>query len=377
MKTILNKILVLLLVCFVMASCGTEDMKFKNANVTPVEKLYEPDNGKTITLSSAAGASLYFSWEPAKTEDSGAALYEIVFDKVGGDFSSPLYTITADRNGFSTGASITHIQLNTIGKLNGAEQGEQTKVIWSVRSSRGMNMAVAKEARELTFTRLVGLEAPQALYITGSATEGGADLAGALPFKKIGDDEFEIYTQLTAGQTYKLASSKNASDPELLYYYIDGTLKESGSDTDETTVTQTTGIYRIRLNFLTTTVTFTEIQSVDFFFCPTNTKEWALSYAGKGVWQGTGLVTFKQESWGGDERYKFRVGTSDGEEDWGPVNKNEDGKPSGAPEYFNLAVYTPVTQWDHKWKFANEFNGKNVTLTVYMQGNSDYRHTVE
>ena len=91
-------------------------------------------------------------------------------------------------------------------------------------------------------------------------------------------------------------------------------------------------------------------------------------------------VNFKVESWGGDERYKFRVITKDLKgvealEDWGPANAGEDGKPSGTASYYNLAIYTSVSQWDHKWKFANDFNGKTVTLTVKMTGDT-YTHEV-
>ena len=35
-------------------------------------------------MQSSASASLFFEWESAKAEDSGAPLYEVVFDKEGG-----------------------------------------------------------------------------------------------------------------------------------------------------------------------------------------------------------------------------------------------------------------------------------------------------
>ncbi|NDV69384.1 hypothetical protein D0T66_10810 [Dysgonomonas sp. 25] len=360
-----------------MVSC-TEDMKFKNAKVTPVETLYEPVDGKTLLLDPQG--SSYFSWEPARTEDSGPAIYEIIFDKLGGDFSNPLYVMPSDGNGSLAGVSVSHKILSLVAELNGVDMGESTTVIWTVRSSRGINTAISSVHRELSYTRLAGFtpeQTPAELYITGTGSEAGTNLSDAIPFKNLGKQIFEIYTELNSGQTYQLVSKTSTSDPDFKTFYIDGLIKQSEHGTESGTVTQTSGIYHIVLDFSTASVTFTEIQRVEFYFCPTGATEWPLAYQGKGIWKGTGPVTFKQESWGRDQRYKFRVTTATQLEDWGPENAGEDGTPSGAAEYYNLAIYTPVNQWDHKWKFASAFDGANVTLTVYMQGDGVYRHTVE
>lgn len=94
MKKIFYNIFVLLSFVMLMTACGTDDMEFKNADVTEVKKLYEPATEKAISLTSSG--SLYFSWEPAIAKDGGSPLYEVYFDKDGGDFSSPLFVLSSD-----------------------------------------------------------------------------------------------------------------------------------------------------------------------------------------------------------------------------------------------------------------------------------------
>ena len=136
MKTNLIKISLLSLIVLV-SSCGTDDMNYKEANVTPVKALYEPTDNRAVKLLSSASAALYFEWEAVKVEDSGAALYEVLFALPGGDFSTPIYTTVSDNNGYSNAATITHKTLNKIAIKAGIQPGETGSIIWTVASSRG------------------------------------------------------------------------------------------------------------------------------------------------------------------------------------------------------------------------------------------------
>ena len=373
MKKIFYNIFVLLSFVMLMSACGTDDMEFKNADVTEVKKLYEPATEKAINLTSSG--SLYFSWEPAIAQDGGAPLYEVYFDKERGDFSSPLYVLPSDLNGYSSGADISHKILNKIAKLAGAEPGETISLVWTVVSSRGINQKMCKESNKITVTRIQGLEDPGQVYITGNGSEAGNNLSNAIALHRSGDGEYEAYVKLVAGGIYKFVDSKSGTPAE--YYIADGKLQEGSEGTENTL----DGVYRIKLDFGTASAsTPVEITEVGFWFCPNNKIEWKLTYQGKGVWKGAGPVNFKQEGWGLDERYKFRVTVKDSkgkesQEDWGPANYGEDGKPSGTAKYYNLAVYNSTEQFDPKWKFANDFNGKTVNLTVKMTGDT-YTHEV-
>lgn len=105
MKTIFSTIALFSAVLF--ATSCTEDMEYKDSKVSSVNQLYEPTDGKEVVLQSSASASLFFEWESAKAEDSGAPLYEVVFDKEGGDFSKPIYKVLSDNGGSLSYATIS------------------------------------------------------------------------------------------------------------------------------------------------------------------------------------------------------------------------------------------------------------------------------
>lgn len=203
MKTIFSTIALFSAVLF--ATSCTEDMEYKDSKVSSVNQLYEPTDGKEVVLQSSASASLFFEWESAKAEDSGAPLYEVVFDKEGGDFSKPIYKVLSDNGGSLSYATISHKTLNKVGAAAGLNSGETGTLVWTVMASRGLNSVMAKESKKLTITRLVGFEEiPAQLYLTGSATEGGMDASKAVACASPEKDKFEVFTKLEGGKTYKL-----------------------------------------------------------------------------------------------------------------------------------------------------------------------------
>ncbi len=378
MKTIFNKILILFLFAVGFIACKSDDMNFSDAAVTPVKTLYEPADAKAINLTPTG--SLFFAWEPAAVEDGGSPLYEVLFDKEDGNFSNPIYVIASDQNGYSGGASIPHKILSKVAGYAGAEPGTTTTIKWTVRASRGINQVICPDSRKLTLTRFVGFaELPDQVYITGSGTEAGDGLATAMQMTRKAQGEYEIYVKLIAGGTYKFVDSKTGTPRE--FYIESNMIKEATGATPNTL----NGVYRLSLDFNTASpASPIEITNVGYWFSPNNKVEWSLPYAGKGTWKGTGMVNFKQESWGRDQRYKFRVTTKDASgttimEDWGPKNMNEDGTPSGAASYYEIKAYLTASlndpQWNPKWKFASEFDGANVTLTVKMFGDQ-YTHEI-
>ncbi|RDC58234.1 hypothetical protein DU508_04650 [Pedobacter chinensis] len=378
MKTKLN-ILIFFSVVTLFAACKTDDMIYKDANVSPVNALYEPTNNKSVKLSSSSTASLYFNWEAVRVEDSGAALYEVIFDQAGGDFSKPIYRTTSDNNGYSNGATITHKVLNRVASLAGIEPGKSGDIIWTVAASRGIKSVMANEKRTINITSLNGfVDIPDEVYITGDASEGGNTLGNALPFKSTASGEFEIYTRLEAGKGYYFVDRK-AGTPRIFYSSDNITLKEA---TQSASITPSkTGVYRINLDFTTATLTFMEIKSVGLWFSPSNAVLWNLNYQGQGVWTGTGVINFRVESWGKDQRYKFQIVTSNNGTDtirqFGTLNGTDSApNDSSAPSYYFVRLLPNVTQWDDKWKFADKVDGKSTTISLVLKGDSDYTHTV-
>ncbi len=336
MKTIYTKTILFSSLMFAFLACSS-DGEVRDLGVTPVKTLYEPTDERTLVLQSSASAMLYFEWEPARAEDSGAILYEIAFDKADGDFSNPVSIIASDNNGGSSHATITHKQLNRIAALAGIESATQGTLKWTVYASKGINPVKAEEERSITVTRLAGFaNIPEQLYITGAATEAGNDLTKAIRMKRVNEGEFEIYTRLTEAQPFQFV---NASTGEPVIYSLSGgKIVEKGTST-----VSKTGIYKYYLDFNIGAFTSKEITKVNLFLCWSQRKI-ELPYKGFGVWELTNhTITGLTGNDNNDDRYKFRMESSAGETEWrSPAN---DSKPSGNEAYYYMVERDNVQQW--------------------------------
>lgn len=372
MKAISIKCAVLFSFILTFTACSS-DGEVRDLGVTAVKTLYEPDNGKAVVLQASASASLYFEWEPSLAEDGGAVLYEVAFDKADGDFSNPVSIVTADNNGGDNHATITHKQLNQIAALAGVESAEEGTLKWTVYASKGINPVKAEEERTLTVTRLAGFaEVPSQLYITGEATEVGADLDKAMIMRKVTDGEFEVFIKLTEGQSFKFVSANTGTPTE---YSLNGEkLVEGGS----TTVTKT-GIYKYYVDFNAGSFTSKEVTKVKWFL-NWSQREIELEYQGMGVWA---LNNYTMSGLDGsdntDDRYKFRMESSEGETEWRAAINN-DSKPSGNDEYFYMTEKTNVDQWTNNevWKTpaTDGWNDKTYDITFSLNTQSAYTHSL-
>lgn len=372
MKAISIKCAVLFSFILTFTACSS-DGEVRDLGVTAVKTLYEPDNGKAVVLQASASASLYFEWEPSLAEDGGAVLYEVAFDKADGDFSNPVSIVTADNNGGDNHATITHKQLNQIAALAGVESAEEGTLKWTVYASKGINPVKAEEERTLTVTRLAGFaEVPAQLYITGEATEVGADLDKAMIMRKVTDGEFEVFIKLTEGQSFKFVSANTGTPTE---YSLNGEkLVEGGS----TTVTKT-GIYKYYVDFNAGSFTSKEVTKVKWYL-NWSQKEIELEYQGMGVWA---LNNYTMSGLDGsdntDDRYKFRMESSEGETEWRAAINN-DSKPSGNDEYFYMTEKTNVDQWTNNevWKTpaTDGWNDKTYDITFSLNTQSAYTHSL-
>lgn len=354
------------------AACNSEG-EVRHLGVTAVKTLYEPANGESVVLQASASASLYFEWEPALAEDGGAVLYEVAFDKADGNFSDPVIILASDNNGAENCATITHKQLNQIAASAGIESGMEGTLKWTVYSSKGINPVKASEERTLTLTRLSGFaEVPNELYITGDATEVGSDLSNALKMKKVSDGEFEVYMKFEAGKTFKFVSSNTGTPTE---YSLNGEkLVEGGS-----TSAAKTGIYKYYIDFNAGSFTSKEVTKVSLFL------NWAqleveLPYKALGVWELTNYtITGLTGSDNSDDRYKFRMQSSEGETEWRAVNN--DSKPTGNESYYYMVEKTDVEQWTNNqiWKTpaTDGWSDKTYDVMFSLNPESEYTHNLE
>lgn len=371
MKIKMIKFTMIISLIFALVSCDN-DGEVRDLGVTAVKLLYEPDNGKTVVLQSSSSASLYFEWEPARAEDSGAVLYEIAFDKADGDFSNPIYIAAADNNGGTNHATITHKQLNSIAAMAGIESAAQGTLKWTVYSSKGINPVKAEQERTLTLTRLAGFaDIPSQLYITGDATEVGSNLGSALVMKKVTEGEFEIYTKLTEGQSFKFVSSNSGTPKE---YSLSGEKIVEGG----TVSVSKTGIYKYYLDFNVGSFTRKEVTKVSLYL-NWSQRQIELPYKALGVWEITNhTITGLEGNDSSDDRYKFRMDSSEGETEWRAVNN--DSKPTGNEAYYYMVEKTDVEQWTNNqiWKNPADdgWNDKTYDVTFSLNAAGSYTHNL-
>lgn len=374
MKNMKNKIFnISILVSLIIAfSACSSDGEVRDLGVTAVSKLYEPNDGRAVVLQSSSSASLYFEWEPALAEDGSGVLYEIAFDKTSGDFSNPIFIAASDNNGGTNHATITHKQLNQIAALAGIESAEEGTIKWTIYSSKGINPVKATEERTLTVTRLAGFaDIPSQLFITGGATEAGADLSKALVMKKVTDGEFEIYTKLTAGETFKFVNTTSGIPTE--YSFNGEKIVEGGTST-----VATTGIYKYYLDYNVGSFTVKEVTKVSMFLNWSQMKI-ELPYIGLGIWAVTDYsITGLTGNDNSDDRYKFRMESSTGETEWRAASN--DSKPTGNEAYYYMVERTNVDQWTDNqiWKNPSTtgWSEKTYDITFSLNASGTYTHNL-
>ncbi|WP_121353532.1 SusE domain-containing protein [Flavisolibacter nicotianae] len=368
--------LFVLLVAFTFGSCK-KDERAINMNITEVSTLYAPTDNLHVKLEPATSASVVFEWDQAKAEDGSLVMYEVAFDKVNGDFTAPVYKMSSDGNGVQNKLTLSHKDLNRIANFAGIQSLETGKLRWTVLASKGTNVKKATVSRIIEVERPAGFaEIPTEVYLTGSGTEAGATLGSAIKMKSTGPGVFEIYTQLKPG-TYGFVNKTTGTPTS---YTIQGAFLKIG-DAAATPVTTPT-VYRIELDFNNAAVKLTEITKVGYWFAPRNALEAELTYAGNGVFKAENVpVQFKQESWGRDERYKFRMTlkAADGttfQEDWGSVNRDNSRPTATTPAAWYNVFKQNVNQWDYTFKFPTEADMKNVDLILNFKPDAAYNHQV-
>jgi hypothetical protein len=375
MKKLLSPGISLALVLLALIGCN-KDKNLDHTAVTAVKHIFTPEDNRFVKLQPATSASVVFEWEQAKAEDGGLVMYEIAFDKEGGDFSNPVYKMVTDNGGVYNKATVTHKTLNMVASLAGIPSLGTGKLKWTVYSSKGINEVKAAASRIIEVQRPAGFATtPADVFLTGTATEAGADLANAAQLKQVANGVFEIYTSLRAG-TYQFADRRTGTPTT---YSISGAeLKEGGT----TTVTGDTKVYRINLDFNNASVTMTEIKEVGLWFAPNNSIYFNLSYTANGVWKAENqAIVFKQEGWGRDERYKFRFKVSDGTTDsfeWMGSSNADNQRPTAASpaSYWYLIKIASNDQWNYCYKFQTEADNKNCDVLVNFTTGGPYTHQV-
>jgi hypothetical protein len=375
-----RNIFVLLITVILFAAGGckkTYDYSLDQA-VSPVANLFAPQDSFFVKLQPSSGASLAFQWSTAQAADGSLVQYVIAFDTAGDNFKHPVFEIASDGTGVNTTATLTHSQLNQIANLAGIPSLGTGNLYWTVFATKGLSLVQAKQTRVITVQRPAGFaNVPADLYLTGAATEAGTDLSKAIHFKQTASGVFELYTGLKGG-TYQFVD-RNSGTPTT--FYVSGqNLQQGGS----TTYSDTAAQVRFNLDFNNAVATITVIRSVDVWYAINDQAQYHLSYSSNSTWVDAGqLIQEPVESWGSEERYKFRFtvndggGVADSYEWYGSSNGDNNEPTSTSPASYFYLVPVTSDQFSNCYKFSTPTEDNvNNTITVYMQPDAPYTHTV-
>ncbi|RAV30556.1 SusE domain-containing protein [Sinomicrobium soli] len=367
--TYIKGLFIALVVC--LAACKDDDT-LSHVEVTPVNSLYAPEDNLSVRLEGKG--SLFFEWEAAKAEDNGVVLYDVLFDTEDGDFSDPVYITPSEGKGFERTLTLAYADLARMAEMAGIVPDSKGKLKWTVHSSRGIDIVSSGISRVLEIERPEEIYIPQQLFLTGTATEGGDALEDALSFKKTGDTAFEIYTRLIPG-SYRLTDAVSGTPNA---FFVDGNNLEKDGTAD---FDGEEGVYRLRVDFEDNSVAVARVEEIGLWFAPNSEFQFSLPYAGNGTWKAESEhIVFRQEDWGRDERYKFRmILTIDGNstEEWfGSVNKDNSRPDNAGDAYWNM-VPVDNSEWDYCFKFATAVDEKDASVEIIFNNTVDeYTHVV-
>ena len=337
----------------------------------------ELDAPEVVDLDVTSSERVVFFWSGGQAADGGLILYEVLFDKEGGDFSAPLATFQSDR-GSQTRLTLNHSQLNAIAREGGLARNQTGKFIWTVKASRGGVVKPCGIVKEITLTRGNDID----VLPTALAPAGTAFAETGRTFIQQSSGVFTMITSLQAG------TMSFSSGPD--NYYLDnrGNLIVGEGAQDFTDV-PASGIARVTVDFNTLKVTVDELPAtVQAQWAATNVAFVILSYKGDGVYSGKGNATFLGPgrpgtpswcSWS-ESRYSFIAEVNGSNVRWGSRWPNPDGAdsadyPATPADYYIYQV--AKTDWCNLWKMYATFDMKTILMSIFLDESGNLTHSIE
>jgi hypothetical protein len=230
-----------------------------------------------------------FNWTAATSSVGYGVTYAVVIvDAETKNYENPIAEITVNNGGKDLSATISYDDLDLA--LSYAEYPANTvaNITFAV-VAKSLSKSQMVEAN-LSVTRFITEYIPAQLFLSGTATEQGADLAAAISFKRLNNSEgvasnkYELYTSLSAGNSFQLYSEQSL--PAHRYGGSEGNLQKNGSPM----TVEEDGAYRISVDLDTNTYTIFKIEKWSVVGSPI-INNWGgdepLTYIGAGIWQAT------------------------------------------------------------------------------------------
>jgi hypothetical protein len=391
MKKKITRLMSLIAIVLVLAGCS-ESYELQTGFDAP-ESLVYPAENQLIAIDLENGTTTRFEWEKSNSHYGGVVLYEVVFDKENGDFTTPIFKTVSNGGGGDNWLSITPKQLIALAKLANIGVDSEGIVKWKVVASQGGERKEIKEVRILKLKRPAGIgEIPTELFIYGSGFETKT-IENTMKFKKIEEGVFEIFATLSNGEI-KLC---NSSAENRVYYILGSNNKLIEADSEAgITMTGTGNAYRIVVDFNLLTIKTTEIKSIQMI------RTWQynlgnLSYIGNHKFEVKNIALPYYHDWGyPEERYRFWVTTNEGKEIWGSYHNDQmnasnipglvafNVQPDGSqPDtYYNIYNLADIpspgqnADWTGMYKLPKGSENKHANVIIDMSVTGAYKHFV-
>ena len=330
----------------------------------------------SVTLDVTSSSTVQLAWTGGGAADGGIVLYEVLFDKAGGNFSEPLTVMPSDLGAGQT-LTLTHATLNTIARKAGVAPNQTGSFIWTVRGSKGGVSKTYDGYETLSVTRGEGIDnMPERLFVAGSAAkEAGQE------FRVVEEGLYSIVTRLGAG-SLRFTSEKGGG---LVFHASEaGKLVEGEGDYDVAEA-PATGLARITVNFNTLSLKIESVEAqLHAAWEATGVDFAVLEYEGDGVFSGEGEAVFYgpgrdgTPSWCSwvEERYSFFVEIDGVQKRWGSGFGGNSFTPDGTDSFYYIYEFDKV-DWDALWKMDHALDLKNVRVTVWTNKDNQFTHMVE
>lgn len=343
------------------------DFGFDVSDTPVVSTLTAPADDASVELQTISSAKETFSWDKPEGETEKIALttYSLVF------FSDATGTerIASYSAGSNNTIDITHMQLEEVATSAGIAAGATGDLWWGVETTLIGGTAMSSAINHLTVTRMKGV--PELLYFTGEGTEFKS---GYGQMKTTATGQFEIYTELTNGQSYSITDEQDGSG-RVFSIENDG-FAETGA---AASWSRETGIYRIRIDYMDMTATVEKIENLYMKTAPQQT-HYEMKYSGNGKWETGRIIPNFTASWEwGDDRFNLYV-TIDGTDYkiGGPTEKfnNSDGDcmenyPEGS-ELYSVNFYDDVAADSYHYKVYQPYRNQNTkSLNITLNCSPD------
>lgn len=327
----------------------------------PVRTMDTMASGERVILSGASLTDIILKWTPTEKHGNTIYRYEVLIDTIGGDFKKPVEVSFSDNNGLEPQLTLTHHQVNTIGKLAKFRCNTNGTLRWKIRAYCGLDQSISSLEGYFVIFMMDGIDdipaEKESVYITGAGTEDNGDETAALKMFRQKEGVYQTFTQLKANQPFVFMSTVSGRK---CYYYVDvnGVFRELGEDEEYTTSVPKSGTYRITIDYNEQTVTYDEVGAVYLFNMSGNYRK-DFEYLGYGKWGVKNYTARKQkESWAGsgETRYSFKMEINGTTYRWGHKEKDK-GQPNLSTDgsYYNLYQLALGTDgWDYSFRFCDE-----------------------